>query len=715
MIDVDAGDWNKGYQSLHNMGSIVSMTTLSTRLTTPRQRKGSVTYNDNKIAAINGYVVSKQLGKGAFGEVFLGTLMDQQYAIKVLKTATMKKSSMPGQRGGGSQMDSLKSEIATMKKIAHPNCVQMLDVIYDEGQVFLVLEYVDGGTSQKSDADGNPIPLPERVMWSHLRHFVMGLEYLHMNGIVHRDIKPDNLMVTRPGLMYEGDAGMLKITDFGTSAFCDIGDQKKSKKTQGTPQFFAPEMCVADSAGSYDPRVLDLWAAGVTLYLWCCGRLPFLQPTVHLLMQDIAECAPIIDAPPEASKGLDGVIRGLLTKDPATRLTLTQLRLHDWLTDDGKKSLPVQPVIKIRVTEEEVAQAVTNRALIQEGSAAGPSALGATLSLIGQGDSSGGWKREGLATIRKRSTEQAATFWKAISASGHLAPHLPIVYSIDPVDSDGDGELDAQDDGQLVYDIRMQDLVAPMARPCALALHMGNRTVTSLELSGELAAPKPELLQALTELDATAPTAEDVAEGGVTPARYLRYLDEATSTATLGFRLDGGRTVITESDEVGPLPLPHGATYTSLKAEADIVTCLSTFFQGDPALAAASLNKVQSLLAALERSKFFKKHVFLRSRMLLAYDDANREPSLELKIMNFAWSYELPDGASVDHVTAWDGTEASHEDGFLLGVRSLERCLEQVCDALGPAPPRLTQLTSNSWGNMSSARGSPDVLRAQKP
>ena len=254
------------------------------------EEKSVVEYSEvngrRSIAQINGYMISKTLGKGAFGEVFLGSKDEQSFAIKVLKRNKVKKSfrGPPGRPGGGggpagqaSVLESVKAEIATLKKIAHPNCVQLHDVIYEpsDDQVFLVLEYVDGGVSQQAGADGKPIPLPDRTIWSHLRHMLMGLEYLHMHGIVHRDIKPDNLMLTQPNRLYEGDVGVLMITDFGTSTLCEGG--AKSQGTVGTPFFFSPELCITAvrDGEHYDTRVVDLWATGVTLYLWCSGRLPF--------------------------------------------------------------------------------------------------------------------------------------------------------------------------------------------------------------------------------------------------------------------------------------------------------------------------------------------------------------------------------------------------------------------------------------------------------
>lgn len=151
---------------------------------------------DMKIQRVNQYDMVKQLGKGSFGDVYLATDKADKFAIKVLR-----KSALRRQRQGrfGSALDSVKAEVALMKKIRHPNCVGLVEVIDDPkaDEVFIVLEFVDGGASQPIGKDGMPVRLKEATIWSHVRHLVLGLEYLHMNGIVHRDIKPDNLLVSR--------------------------------------------------------------------------------------------------------------------------------------------------------------------------------------------------------------------------------------------------------------------------------------------------------------------------------------------------------------------------------------------------------------------------------------------------------------------------------------------------------------------------------------
>jgi len=224
-----------------------------------------------------------------------------------------------------------------------------------------------------------------------------------------------------------------------------------------------------------------------------------------------------------------------------------------------------------------------------------------------------------------------------------------------------------------------------MTEPCAMGLVMGTHTVSKLEYTDDAAVPKPELLKALDEVDPALATEAERAAGGVTPHSYLNSLDDLSSTSTLGFRIDAGRTVV--DNHLAPLPLPAGTTFATLKAEDDVVSAFSTFFQHDAALAAAMLVKVQTVLAALERSPFFERHVFLRTRLLFVYDDEARTTRLELKMMNFAFSYELPaDAPDLNHTDQWDGTSESHADGYLTGMRSVERVIKRVCDNLAAKP-----------------------------
>lgn len=184
--------WNAVYRSkTENAISLVRQSTAQSTSALSVMRN-----KDADLESVNQYQVSKILGKGSFGEVFLARANGQKYALKMLR-----KSALRRQRQGqfGSALDTVKAEIALMKKIRHPNCVQMFEVIDDEkaDEVFIVLEFVDGGASQGMGRDGKLQVLKEDQIWSHVRHLVMGLEYLHMNGIVHRDIKPENLLVSK--------------------------------------------------------------------------------------------------------------------------------------------------------------------------------------------------------------------------------------------------------------------------------------------------------------------------------------------------------------------------------------------------------------------------------------------------------------------------------------------------------------------------------------
>jgi len=681
------------------------------------QERASVAKDGMEIKKVNGYEVKASLGKGAFGEVFLGKKDGGTFAIKVLRKSALKR-----QRTGktGSALDSVKYEIATMKKIAHPNCVHMFDVILDptHDEIYLVLEFVEGGCSQKNDKEGKPIPLAERAIWSHMRHLVLGLEYLHMHAIVHRDIKPDNLLLSRTR-SFEG-CGMLKICDFGTSSLCE-GSEGQGKSV-GTPPFFSPELCSREQSGTYDNRVLDLWAVGVTMYLWCCGRLPYQGGSVMLLMEAIKNAEPVTKAPHEASPALAAVIEGLLTADPAKRLTLVKLRSHKWLTDNDRQVLPPQPVMHVEVTPEEIEQAFSNRAAMMAQSAAGPSHLGQATGYIAN------WKREGLSVMRKLCSIGEAEFYQAIGDCGHLAPHIPAIYSVRnvratvaeaseagpvsfrrgksglslatqktssllrqkttveasaaaPAASDEADEIDPSEE----YEVRMQDLASGMTWPCAMAIAIGVRTTLPVDFEEfSLQDRKPELLENMLRYDPSGVTEEEKAAGGVNLLRYLTFLDEHSSTKEHGFRIDAARTIV--DGEIGDLPLPEGVHLETLRDEARVCGAFAAFLQHDVELAKAVVVKIETLITALQRSDFVAKHALLRSSLLLFYDDASRLDKLELKMINFGFSYHLPEGQTTDHTQPWDGTPGCHEDGYMTGVRSLHRVMQKTCELLQTEP-----------------------------
>uniref|UniRef100_A0A7S2FPM2 Kinase n=1 Tax=Haptolina brevifila TaxID=156173 RepID=A0A7S2FPM2_9EUKA len=161
-----------------------------------------------------------------------------------------------------------------------------------------------------------------------------------------------------------------------------------------------------------------------------------------------------------------------------------------------------------------------------------------------------------------------------------------------------------------------------------------------------------------------------------TAQENLEHLDHMTSTATLGFRIDAARTVVNGALEA--LPLPDDKTLDTLKEEDDIIKALGTFFQHDTNVCKAALMKLESIAGAIERSAFAAKHVLLRSSLLMLFDDDKRD-HVELKMINFGFSYALPEGSPpAGHTAAWDGTATSHEDGYLTGARSLVRLMKRL-------------------------------------
>jgi len=187
---------------------------------TARTRVSSET---GQIKKVNQYELHTMLGQGAYGQVYQATDdKGETVAVKVINKSLLKRRRMGG--GGGSALDTLAKEIAVMKKINHPHCVQLFEVIDDPKteRVFLVMELLTGGEAlHKANLPAGQDHLPEPAARQIFRDLLVGLEYLHAQGIVHRDIKPENLVFSaRP------DHARSRSSSVGSSGGGDGGSGK---------------------------------------------------------------------------------------------------------------------------------------------------------------------------------------------------------------------------------------------------------------------------------------------------------------------------------------------------------------------------------------------------------------------------------------------------------------------------------------------------------
>jgi serine/threonine protein kinase len=254
---------------------------------------------------IGKYKVLERLGSGGMGSVYLceHKLMRRRVAVKVLPTA---KASDP------SALERFYREARAVAALDHPNIVHAYDIDQDENLHFLVMEYVDGASLQEIIKKTGPMD-PGRAA-HYLRQAAVGLHHAHAAGLVHRDIKPGNILVDRTGIV--------KVLDMGLARFFndeeDILTKKYDENVLGTADYLAPEQAL-DSHG-VDIRA-DIYSLGATFYFVLTGRTPFSEGTVaqKLIWHQTRQPKPIRALRPEVPEGLTAVIDKMMAKDPGQR------------------------------------------------------------------------------------------------------------------------------------------------------------------------------------------------------------------------------------------------------------------------------------------------------------------------------------------------------------------------------------------------------------
>ncbi|CAH7672739.1 kinase-like domain-containing protein, partial [Phakopsora pachyrhizi] len=263
----------------------------------------------------------------------------------------------------------VKTEIAIMKKLAHQNIVTLFEVIdTDDDSLFFVMELCPFGPiidldKQKRDEEKGLSEVKARNLFQQI---VLGIEYLHFNEILHLDIKPDNILYfENPELV---ERPICKIVDFGISEPFQASGDDTLRKFTGSPGFLAPELCSPGAA--VHGKMVDIWAMGITLYSLLCGLLPFQDEDPLELSEKIVNDPYLVIVwsvviqrvlvPAEFSRDLKILLNRLLDKTPETRITMSELRNDDWLTNYGEEPLPDESMNLLAVeppSEQEIDQA----------------------------------------------------------------------------------------------------------------------------------------------------------------------------------------------------------------------------------------------------------------------------------------------------------------------------------------------------------------------
>mmetsp|Transcript_2849 Transcript_2849/g.5351 ORF Transcript_2849/g.5351 Transcript_2849/m.5351 type:complete len:701 (-) Transcript_2849:72-2174(-) len=313
--------------------------------------KGQMTF-------VNQYIIIKTLGQGSYGKVKLGLNTNDQnlYAIKIVDKSQLKRKRIAGP-GKATALDTVRREIAIMKKLSHANVTNLIEIIDDpDGKhLYMILEYIDGGAVEPPD-DG----FDESYIRPILRDVCKGLDYLHYHKVVHRDLKPANLL--------KSSLGVIKVADFGVSQMIELTD--KFQNTAGTPAFLAPEMC---NSGPYSGVPTDLWALGVTLFNLFYGVVPFAAPTLLGMYDAIRDNELVFPDTKNISDQLKDLISKLLRKNPDERIGLPEVFSHPFTTVNG--TMPISsmgsvypPPDMMQVNDVEITEAVrhTNMASFLE-------------------------------------------------------------------------------------------------------------------------------------------------------------------------------------------------------------------------------------------------------------------------------------------------------------------------------------------------------------
>ncbi|HEY6411832.1 MAG TPA: serine/threonine-protein kinase, partial [Ktedonobacteraceae bacterium] len=250
---------------------------------------------------LGNYRLTRLLGKGGFAEVYLGehVYLNSRAALKVLNTQISEQDAA-----------SFMQEAQTLANLSHPYIVRVLDFAVQDGTPFLVIEYAPHGTLRHHHAKGTPLPLETVALY--VQQVAAALQYAHDRRLIHRDVKPENLLLN--------ERFDILLSDFGLGMFARHTLSQSIQQVAGTPFYIAPEQLQGK------PRpASDQYALGIVVYEWLTGECPFEGPLTQIVTQHLVAPPPSLrERVPTLSPLVEEVVLRALAKDPRQRFASIQ-------------------------------------------------------------------------------------------------------------------------------------------------------------------------------------------------------------------------------------------------------------------------------------------------------------------------------------------------------------------------------------------------------